>query len=87
MYKIHLSKSFMKDLKRIDIRQQELLLLQLKKDFENNENPRSNGKALKGKLKSFWRYRYGDYRVIISINDTELVVLALAVGHRRDIYK
>lgn len=34
-----------------------------------------------------WRVRTGDYRVIYEIRDQVLVVLVVAVGHRRDIYK
>jgi mRNA interferase RelE/StbE len=33
-----------------------------------------------------WRYRIGDYRVIVEIVDNELVVHALEVGHRKNIY-
>lgn len=34
-----------------------------------------------------WRIRTGDYRVIYEIDDDVLVVLVVAVGHRRDIYE
>jgi mRNA interferase RelE/StbE len=37
-------------------------------------------------MAGLWRYRIGDYRVICEIQDQQLVVLALAVGHRREIY-
>ncbi len=76
MYRVQLTVGFLKDLKKIDIKQVELLLLRLKKDLDNSDNPRLKGKALKGKLKGFWRYRYGNYRVIVEIGDTELIVLA-----------
>ena len=33
-----------------------------------------------------WRYRIGDYRVICEIVDEEVVVLALTLGRRKDIY-
>lgn len=33
-----------------------------------------------------WRVRTGDYRIIYEINDDEIVVLVLRVGHRRDVY-
>lgn len=33
-----------------------------------------------------WRVRTGDYRIIYEIRDDVLLVLVLAVGHRRDIY-
>jgi mRNA interferase RelE/StbE len=32
-----------------------------------------------------WRVRTGDYRIVYEIDDGELLVLVLAVGHRRDI--
>ena len=34
-----------------------------------------------------WRVRTGDYRIVYEINDGELLVLVLAVGHRREIYR
>jgi mRNA interferase RelE/StbE len=34
-----------------------------------------------------WRIRTGDYRVIYEIHDDVLLVLVVAVGHRRDIYR
>ena len=50
------------------------------------ENPRDKGKALTGQLRGLWRYRIGDYRVVCLIEDDELIVLVLGVGHRRQIY-
>lgn len=34
-----------------------------------------------------WRIRIGDYRVVYAIKDAELVILALRVAHRRDVYR
>ena len=31
--------------------------------------------------------RVGDYRVLYQIDDGELVVLVIRVGHRRDVYR
>ncbi len=50
------------------------------------DNPRSIGKALKGSFGDYWRYRVGDYRVICDIQDEDLVILVITVGHRSDIY-
>ncbi len=33
-----------------------------------------------------WRVRTGDFRVVYEIHDQVLLVLVVAVGHRRDIY-
>jgi mRNA interferase RelE/StbE len=34
-----------------------------------------------------WRVRTGDYRLVYEIHDNILLVLVVAVGHRRDIYR
>ncbi|CAD6879500.1 RelE/StbE family addiction module toxin [Methylomonas albis] len=51
------------------------------------DNPRIAGKALQGKLSAYWRYRVGDYRLICQIQDDELIVLVVELGHRKDIYR
>lgn len=33
-----------------------------------------------------WRVRTGNYRIVYEINDNELVVLVLRMGHRREVY-
>lgn len=33
-----------------------------------------------------WRVRTGDYRIVYEIHDQVLLVLVVAVGHRREIY-
>ena len=34
-----------------------------------------------------WRVRTGDYRIVYEIHDNVVLVLVIAVGHRRDIYE
>lgn len=50
------------------------------------DDPRSRGRALSGALVGYWRYRIGDYRVLVEIRDTELIVVAITLGHRSSIY-
>ncbi|MDO5054224.1 MAG: type II toxin-antitoxin system RelE/ParE family toxin [Pasteurella oralis] len=50
------------------------------------ENPRDRGKGLVGDLSGLWRYRIGDYRIICHINNGEMIITTLELGHRRDIY-
>ena len=50
------------------------------------EDPTKSCKALSGPLSGLWRYRVGDYRVIIDIDRGRLVIVALDMGHRGDIY-
>ena len=51
------------------------------------ENPRLRGKGLTGSLSGYWRYRVGDYRILVEIRDRELVVVAIGVGHRSTVYR
>jgi mRNA interferase RelE/StbE len=34
-----------------------------------------------------WRVRTGDFRIIYEIQDRQLLVLVIKVGHRRDVYE
>lgn len=34
-----------------------------------------------------WRVRTGDFRIVYEIHDDVLLVLVVAVGHRREIYR
>ena len=34
-----------------------------------------------------WRVRTGDFRIIYEIQDQQLLVLVVKVGHRRDVYE
>ncbi len=56
-------------------------------EIEMLENPRTRGKSLMGNLSGIWRYRVGDYRILCRIVDDELIIYALEVGHRKEVYK
>jgi mRNA interferase RelE/StbE len=51
------------------------------------DNPRRFGNPLTGNLKEYWRYRIGDYRLVCEIVDHELLIVAVRVAHRREVYK
>lgn len=51
------------------------------------EDIRTLGKALRGPLGEFWRYRVGEYRIICELRDKELRVLVVRVGARKNIYR
>lgn len=55
-------------------------------DVTQPSSPRQRGKALTGNRRGYWRYRVGDYRIIVTINDRALVVLALAVAKQSEAY-
>lgn len=76
--------SAVKQLRKLDKQIQDRIISYLKKIAL--ENPRKQGKPLVGDKTRFWRYRMGEYRIICRIIDNELVVLIVAVGHRKEIY-
>ncbi len=49
-------------------------------------DPRTRGKGLTADRSGQWRYRIGDYRVLVEIQDGQVTVLALTVGHRSEVY-
>ena len=44
------------------------------------------GKRLTGLLSDRWSYRVGDWRILYKIRKSELIILVLTVGHRREVY-
>lgn len=56
------------------------------KHLQGCEDPHALGKALMAQNSGLWRYRIGDYRLICQIRDQDLIILALTVGHRCEIY-
>ena len=51
------------------------------------DDPRPSGvKALVG-VPHALRIRVGDYRIVYEVHDGRLVVLVLALGHRREVYR
>jgi mRNA interferase RelE/StbE len=76
-----------KQLKKLGRQAQLEILGYLDERIVSNESPRRFGKALKADLSGLWRYRLGDYRIICQIQDHELIVLVVTVGHRRQVYR
>ena len=86
-YNVELTERFKKEFRKLDKYTQKMLRAWIDKNLVDCENPRQHGKGLTANLSGQWRYRIGDYRLICQINDDKLIILALTVGNRRDIYK
>jgi mRNA interferase RelE/StbE len=51
------------------------------------ENPRPvNSVKLQGE-EELYRVRVGDYRIVYQIQDKQLIVLVVQIGHRREVYR
>lgn len=51
-----------------------------------SDNPRPPG-SIKLAGQDSYRIRVGDYRIIYTINDQQLLIVVIDVGHRRDVYR
>lgn len=76
-----------KQLRKLDRISSRYVVHWMREHIEGCADPRTWGKPLKGSLREYWRYRVGEYRVVCDIQDDRLVVLAVEVGHRRDVYR
>lgn len=85
-YHVEFTKQALKELKKMDKHQASIILAWIKKNLESCENPRLHGKSLVANHTGKWRYRIGDYRLITHIDDDQIIILVLDIGHRRSIY-
>lgn len=76
-----------KELRKLGTQAQRDIISYLDERIRGESDPRRFGKGLKADLAGLWRYRVGDYRILCQIRDGELLVLVVAVGHRRDVYE
>jgi mRNA interferase RelE/StbE len=82
-YKIYFKKSVEKDFKVIPKKD---LLKILERIEALAEDPRPPGcEKLSGQQK--YRLRQGRYRILYSVQDDELTIWVVKVGHRKDIYR
>lgn len=83
-YKVQLKRSVVKTLKSLP--QREVKKLGKKIDsLEQNPVPKDS-KKIKGE-KDLYRVRVGDYRILYFLQNLNLTVLVIRVGHRKHIYK
>lgn len=85
-YSVETTSRFDKEFRKLDRYTQRMIKSWIQKHLVDCDDPRRYGKGLTANRSGQWRYRIGDYRLICEIQDNELIILALSVGHRRDVY-
>ena len=86
-WKIDYSDTALKQLRKLDRQVARRILDFMDERIAPSDDPRQSGKALSGPLRTFWRYRVGDYRIICDIQDGRLCVLVVEIGNRREVYR
>lgn len=83
MYRVEVSPRARRELKRLPRVTQRRIVTRLE---ALAEDPRPAGCTKLGGAGGLYRVREGDYRLIYAVIDEALIVLALSVAHRREVY-
>jgi len=75
-----------KELAKLDRKATNNILAFLRKRIATNEDPKRFGDPLRHNLVGLWKYRVGAFRIIADIQDQEITVLVVRVGHRSKVY-
>ena len=86
VWRVDFLESAKRELKKVDKRWQLAILDYLEDEIAGLDNPRNRGKALVGDKQGLWRYRVADYRIVCEIRDAELLIVAVTIGHRKNVY-
>ena len=87
IYELKYEARAVKQIKKLDPATRNLIKSWIEKNLLNTDNPRQHGIGLTGSLSQYRRYRVGDYRILAEINDAEIIIIIVEIGHRRDIYR
>lgn len=83
MYKIIIPQAVIKELTRIDKKNQQLIYNKLK-DLENGRF--AGDKALKGRYKGKYRKRAGNFRIIYLRENDILLITIVRIAHHKEVY-
>ncbi len=87
-WRIDLSDTATKQLSKIGRPEAKRIVAFLRDRLAPLDDPRQLGHALKGAAYAdLWRYRVGDYRIVASIEDEQVRILVVRIGHRREVYR
>ena len=85
-YNLMYSEKAQKQLNKLDNSMKSEILKYIDQNLFDTDNPKKFGKALRYNLKGFWRYRLENYRIIVKIEENELLILVVQIDKRDKIY-
>ncbi|WP_455154934.1 type II toxin-antitoxin system RelE family toxin [Stomatobaculum longum] len=86
-YSVRYTKKAIQSLKKFDRSVLILIKSWIEKNLVDTDDPQRHGKGLASNRSGQWRYRVGNYRILAEIEDKELIILVIEVGHRNSVYK
>ncbi len=85
-WQIRFTETAEKQLAKLDSQIKKRIIEYLNIKIAQSENPMGFGDSLKENLTGLWKYRVGSYRIICEIQEEQIVILILRIGHRSKIY-
>lgn len=86
-YSVLFSPKAEKQMDKLDAPVRRRIARWIKDNLVDCENPRLHGEALHNKLKAYWKYRIGDYRIVADILDAEVVIVVVKIDNRDSVYR
>ncbi len=90
-WRIEFDAGALRDMRRLDDRVARRIASFLRDRIRVLDDPRRFGAPLKrpdaARSAPLWRYRVGDWRIVVCIEDDALRVLVVRVAHRRQAYR
>ena len=83
-YRVELTRSAEKDLRRIDRFRVPAIYTALE---QLSCDPRPPGVKKLAGAEQTYRIRVGDYRIVYEVEDAFLLVLVIRIAHRKDVYR
>jgi len=83
-YRLLIKASAAKELRAITNKRDRQRIVKRIQGLENDPRPRGSQK-LSGRER--YRIRQGQYRIVYAIENEELVVYVVKIGHRKDVYR
>ncbi len=88
VWRVEFLPSAEKELAELDRPVAQRILAFLDQRVRSADDPRTIGQALSGdRLGHFWKYRVGDYRLIVAIEDRRVLVSVVRISHRSAVYR
>ena len=86
-YRVEIDRALSRRIKKLDRPVREFLDRYIATHLEGTTEPRRFGRPLAGGVHGLWRYRIGDWRLIVRIIDDRVLILALEFDRRDAVYK
>jgi mRNA interferase RelE/StbE len=82
-FSVEIEKRCLREIKKLDKKTLQRAFRIIEEDIA--EDPYV-GKALKGKYKGLYSYRFSEYRIVYEIHTRIISIVILRIAHRKDVY-